>query len=160
MDLGVEALKAQILHILEQTVEDLALYSQAGVLAQAMKEREVVDGVFHLHNALEAAYSSEHRLTDMLPLRLALCQLLDTLLPFLLQHPVMMALLSSSVWQKYAADISAELLAARNLEKQTAADPKMTHGHHGEEQGFEKVVPSSCMEENVPPSVVLGPARR
>ncbi|KAG6015600.1 hypothetical protein E4U54_003303 [Claviceps lovelessii] len=115
--LGVEALKAQILQILRQTANDLVLYFQEGVLAQAMTEREVIDGVFHLHNALEAAYSSEHHLPDMLPLRLALGVLLDTLLPFLIQHPVMVALLSSAVWKKYAAEISSDVLAARNSEK-------------------------------------------
>ncbi|KAG5980579.1 hypothetical protein E4U55_003881 [Claviceps digitariae] len=117
LDLGVEALKAEILRLLQQTAKDVALYLPAGIRAQPMTDQQVVDGVFHLHNALEAAYSSGHHLTDMSPLRLSLCQLLDTLLPFLIQYPVMIALFSSGVWEKYAAEISADILAARNLEK-------------------------------------------
>lgn len=113
MDLGVEEMKTKILQILQQTAKDVAMYLQARHLVQAMSPQEVVDGVFHLRNALEVAYSSEH-LTDMLPLRLALCQVLDTLLPFLIRHPVVMDLFSSEVWSKYAAAISTDLLAARN----------------------------------------------
>ncbi|KAG6040027.1 hypothetical protein E4U41_001647 [Claviceps citrina] len=116
MDLGVDAMKTKILELLQQTTKDLALYFQHKTLAQAMNPREVVEGVSHLHNALEAAYSSEH-FDDMLPLRLALCQLVDTLLPFLIQHPVMIDLFYSVVWQTYAADISADLLAARSSDK-------------------------------------------
>ncbi|KAG5919984.1 hypothetical protein E4U42_006349 [Claviceps africana] len=120
MDLGVEALKAEILRILQQTVTDMASYFQAGRLAHAMDDQGVVEGVFHLHNALEAAYSSGHVL-DMLSLRLVLCRLLDTLLPFLIQQPVTAALFSSRVWEKYAAAISEDLLAARNLGDEAAA---------------------------------------
>ncbi|KAG6005124.1 hypothetical protein E4U21_000378 [Claviceps maximensis] len=160
VDLGVEAIKTKILQILRQTVKDVASYFQARVLAQALNEQEAVDGVFHLHNALDAAYSSRHHLPDMLPLRLALCQFLDTLLPFLIQHPVMMALLSSGAWEKYAADISAELLAARNdLEKGTAADARMNHDDQGEDAGVAGA-PSSFIEENAPPAAVPKPGSR
>ncbi|KAG5930824.1 hypothetical protein E4U53_002107 [Claviceps sorghi] len=151
MDLGVETLQAEILRILQQTVKDMASHFQAGRLAQAMNDQEVVEGVFHLHNALEAAYSSDH-VHDMLPLRLALCRLLDTLLPFLIQQPVMAALFSSRVWGMYADRISEDLLAARNPENEAATGLKMTHGKHGG-LGLRNG-PSSCNGGNAAPSVV------
>ncbi|KAG6020626.1 hypothetical protein E4U19_001871 [Claviceps sp. Clav32 group G5] len=144
MDLGVEAMKTEILQVLRRTAGDLALYYQAKLLARTMDQQEVMDGTLHLHNALEAAYASEHR-EDVLPLRLALCQLLDTMIPFLIQYPANIALFSSSVWKTYAAEISVDLLAARNLKTQTAADWEKRHDNEGKESRSEKVT-SPCIE--------------
>ncbi|KAG6262252.1 hypothetical protein E4U49_003264 [Claviceps purpurea] len=151
MDLGVEAMKTEILQVLRRTAEDLALYYQAKLLAQTMDQQEVMDGTLHLHNALEAAYAPEHR-EDALPLRLALCQLLDTMLPFLIQYPANIALFSSSVWKTYAAEISVDLLAARNLKTQVATTSEKRHDNEDKESRFEEVT-SPCIGSDDPPFV-------
>ncbi|GAB0139919.1 hypothetical protein EsHS_00000557 [Epichloe bromicola] len=147
IDLGVDAMKTKILQILQQTAKDLAAYLQAGKFIQAMSPQEVVEGVIHLRNALEVAYSSEY-FTDMLPLRLALCQLLDTLLPFLIRHPVVIDLFSSSVWKKHADVISTDLLAARNPEQQPARNVDMGGGCPRDEGPSHEKALSSCIKSN------------
>lgn len=147
IDLGVDAMKTKILQILQQTAKDLVAYLQARKFVQAMSPQEVVEGVIHLRNALEVAYSSQY-LTDMLPLRLALCQLLDTLLPFLIRHPVVIDLFSSNVWKKHADAISTDLLTTRNPEQQPARNLEMSGGYPRDEGPSHEKALSSCIENN------------
>lgn len=112
IDLQVEAMKHHLVRVLQHTAKDLARYLKTNFMNQAMDDTEVVTTVFHLKNALEVAYSHPSQ-AETLPLRLAVANILDTLFPFLIRHPVFLDLLSADFWKRYSVAISTDLMDVR-----------------------------------------------
>lgn len=112
IDLQVEEMKHYLVRVLQHTAKDLARYLKANFMNQTMDDTEAVTTVFHLKNALEAAYSHASH-AETRPLRLALANILDTLFPFLIRHPVFLDLLSADLWKKYSVAISTDLMDVR-----------------------------------------------
>ncbi|QUC18317.1 uncharacterized protein UV8b_02558 [Ustilaginoidea virens] len=111
-DLGVEAMQLHIVQLLRQTAHDLSVYLSTALANRKMNHQDILGAFDHLRNALEVAHSYCCQ-DDKLQLRLALAQILDTLLPFLIQHPEVLDLFSSDVWRKYSANISMDLFTVR-----------------------------------------------
>lgn len=118
MDLKVDAMKDHIIRVLQQTAQDLSCNLVKTFSSQTMDHTDVVDTVRYLQNALEVAYENKYYRETLL-LRLSLAKFLDTLLPCLIRHAVFVDLLSTDVWKRHSAAISADLLAVRQAKEGT-----------------------------------------
>lgn len=119
VDLQVNDMTEEIIHILIRTANALSSHFNNGLEQRSMGHTQTVAAVFHLRNALEVAYSHESS-TDMQPLRVVLTGVLDALLPFFIGQPVFIDMLSTNVWKKYSNAISADLIKAREARSSTS----------------------------------------
>lgn len=110
MELGVEAMKARVLKVLQQTATDVELYQRERSDGPPLSQSQNVE---YLCDSLEVAYEHSHQ-AEMLPLRRVLARLLDILLPLFLAEPLAPDLVKSWIWERRHPDILADVLAARN----------------------------------------------
>lgn len=116
VDLRAHTMAAHILETLQLTSGKWKALLATHFSTQSMSRQEGMDFTLYFKDALEAAYA--YPSPDVVaPLKLALVGFLDTVLPLIIQCPTVVTLLSTAVWQRYSALITADMIEHRRREK-------------------------------------------